>query len=68
MILHIDDKAILKADGELQYSRQRVAKFLTGNAGARVGGYGLIKLPPDRSSRPIAHYKLTNQPKTGEAP
>ena len=33
----IDDKATVKADGELQYSRQRVARFLTVSEGTLVG-------------------------------
>ena len=57
----IDDKATVKADGELQYSRQRVAQFLAVNEGTLVGGYGLVRLPDDKNrARPPAEYKLTN--------
>lgn len=57
----IDGKSVVRADGSLQYSRQYLTRFLARNAGTRVGGYGLVKLPPDQSSRPVAHYNLIQQ-------
>jgi hypothetical protein len=44
-------------------SRQRVAGFLAMNAGARVGGYCLIKLP---LTKKVAGYKLTCEPEPEE--
>ena len=58
---HIDDKPVKKEDGTFQYSRQKVAKFLKGYAGTRLGGYAFIKLPDASPNKraPAAHYKLT---------
>ena len=58
----IDDRATVSPDGGLRYSRQYVTRFLAMNVSARVGGYGLTKVPSDQTSRPIAQYKLTHQP------
>jgi putative DNA primase/helicase len=44
-------------------SRQRVASFLAGHAGTRVGGYVLSKVP---LTKKVAGYQLTYQPE--EAP
>jgi len=66
VIKQIDDKAVVRADGSLQYSRQRVASFLTGHANTRVGGYVLTKMMLGPASKEVAHYKLarTAQPAT----
>jgi hypothetical protein len=62
----IDTKAFRRSDDSLQYSRQRVARFLSRHAKARVGGYALIKLADDTTSRPIARYKLQRDRATEE--
>jgi hypothetical protein len=54
----IDDKAFVKTDGPLQYSRQRVASFLTKNIDTRVGGYVLTKITKGLTSKDTAKYKL----------
>jgi hypothetical protein len=59
IIRHIDDKATIKSDGGLQYSRQKITSFLDRQVGARIGGYVLSKFPLDRTaSRPKMAYKL----------
>jgi putative DNA primase/helicase len=58
VIEHIDDKASRKSDGSLQYSRQRVARFLKHYAGTRLGGYAFAQSKDNTRTRPIAHYKL----------
>jgi hypothetical protein len=60
----IDSKSSRKADGSIQFSRQRVASFLTRTTGTRVGGYSLTKAMLGPPSKEIAHYKLT---RTGKA-
>ena len=55
----IDDKAVVKADGSLQYSRQRVVSFLTRHTNTRVGGYLLTKNMLGPLSKEVAHYNLT---------
>jgi hypothetical protein len=55
----IDDKAVVRADGSLQYSRQRVAAWLAGHVGTRVGGYALTTIGLGPPTKPVAHYKLT---------
>jgi hypothetical protein len=54
----IDTKASRRADGSLQASRQRVARFLTVHAGTRLGGYFLEQTKDDTRTRPLAYYKL----------
>jgi len=56
----IDEKSVRNDDGSLQYSRQRVASFLTAHAGSRVGGYSLNSKNIGPESAPVAHYKLAN--------
>jgi putative DNA primase/helicase len=60
VIKAIDDKATVSTDGNLQYSRQRVAGFLAGHINTRVGGYALTKVMLGPPSKEIAHYKLTH--------
>ena len=57
---HIDDKPVKKDDGSFQYSRQKIAKYLKGYAGTRLGGYAFIKLTDASPNKraPAAHYKL----------
>jgi hypothetical protein len=62
VIKSIDDKATVRADGSLQYSRQRVAGFLTGHINTRVGGYVMSKVMLGPPSKEVAHYKLTYRP------
>jgi hypothetical protein len=64
VIKSIDDKATARADGSLQYSRQRVAGFLAGHINTRVGGYVLSRVMLGPPSKEIAHYKLTCHPET----
>ena len=60
VIQHIDTKATVKADGNLHYNRQWVARFLQKTAGARVGGFGFTKVEdPTARAREPALYKLT---------
>src|SRR5262249_10775461 len=62
----IDMKPTRKADGAMQYSRQRIARYVGKLAGTRMGGYALIKLPKDEArARPIAHYKLRQESARG---
>jgi hypothetical protein len=69
----IDDKAFVK-DGSLQYSRQRIARFLTTHTDTRVGGYVLTKVTKGLTSKETAQYKLirsttpADHPSKGEAP
>jgi hypothetical protein len=58
VIEYIDDKSRRSPDGSLQFSRQRVARFLSRYAGTRLGGYAFIQLKDETRARPIAHYKL----------
>jgi hypothetical protein len=63
VIQQIDAKATRKPDGSLQFSRQRVANFLSSHAGTRIGGYTFTKTedgegPP---SRRVALYKLEKE-------
>jgi hypothetical protein len=55
----IDDKAFVKTDGSLQYSRQRTASFLARHTDTRVGGYVLTKTMLGPPRKEVAHYKLT---------
>ena len=55
----IDTGAARKADGSLQYSRQRVAGFLSRTKGTRVGGYGLATAQIGPPSKEVTQYKLT---------
>jgi hypothetical protein len=59
VIKAIDDKSTVRADGSLQFSRQRVAGFLAGYVNTRVGGYALTKVMLGPPSKEVAHYKLT---------
>ena len=61
VILHIDDKARRKDDGSLQYNRQRVARFLEGLSGTRLGGYAFNQVKDHHLTRPIARYKLQKE-------
>ena len=54
----IDIKARRKNDGSLQYSRQKVARFLAQRTGTRVGGYTLTQNKEGPESKPIAIYTL----------
>src|SRR5262249_53851248 len=54
----IDDKAFVKTDGSIQYSRQRVASFLARHTDTRVGGYVLTKITKGLTSKDTAQYKL----------
>jgi len=54
----IDLRASRKADGSLQYNRQRVARFLTAHAGTRLGGYFLEQTKDHTLTRPLAYYRL----------
>jgi hypothetical protein len=58
----IDPKANRKSDGSLQFNRQRVASFLTANIGTRLSGYVLEQQKDDTLTRPLAYYKLQNDP------
>ena len=58
VVEHIDQKALRRDDGSLQFSRQRVARFLAIHAGTRVGGYFLEQMRDTTRTRPIAYYKL----------
>jgi hypothetical protein len=58
VIEHIDSKATRKADGSLQFSRQRVAGWLRITAGVCLGGYTLRQIKDTRRARPVTHYKL----------
>src|SRR5262249_50780350 len=49
----IDDKAIRKGDGELQYNRQFVAGFLKRHVGTRVAGYVFAQSMDDKRTRPV---------------
>jgi hypothetical protein len=59
VIEQIDIKAVRKADNTLQFSRQRVARFLDAHKSTRVGGYALIQTKSGKLSKPIAYYQLT---------
>jgi hypothetical protein len=63
---HIDEQAGRKADGSLQFSRQRIASWLAMHSGSCVGGYSLTKLAIGPQSKPVAHYKLTRTEVTYE--
>ena len=66
---HIDDKPVKKDDGSFQYSRQKIAKFLKGYAGTRLGGYAFIKLADASPNKraPAAHYKLQRDKPSGQS-
>jgi hypothetical protein len=53
----IDEKSGFR-DGEFQYSRQFVARWLQSHTHTRVGGYVLICIPVGAGVRPVSHYKL----------
>ena len=60
----IDTKASRNVDGELKFSRQRVAGFLSGNVEAYVGGYVLHQISEGPPSKRTYKYQLeqkTNQ-------
>jgi hypothetical protein len=57
----IDPKSTFKKDGSLQFSRQRVARFLAAHADTRVGGYHLEQTRDETLTRPLAYYKLNNR-------
>jgi hypothetical protein len=54
----IDLKASWKKDGNLQFNRQRVARFLSTHADTRVGGYLLEQIKDTTLTRPLAYYRL----------
>jgi hypothetical protein len=60
VVIEVIDTKSFRKDGELQFSRQRVARWLTRHSRTRAGGYTLTKLPDDDVARPIAQYRLTN--------
>ena len=62
----IDGKARRRDDGNLQYSRQWVARFLAQRAGTCVGGYVLTQGKEGPRSKEIANYMLTSTAPTGE--
>jgi hypothetical protein len=64
VIKAIDDKATVRLDGALQYSRQRVAGFLAGHVDTRVGGYGLSRVMLGPPTKQVAHFKLTQDHNT----
>jgi hypothetical protein len=43
-------------------SRQKIARFLAGHVGTRVGGYVLSKVMLGPPSKEVAHYKLAYEP------
>jgi hypothetical protein len=54
----IDQKATWKKDGNLQFNRQRVARFLAVNTNTRIGGYRLEQVKDTALTRPLASYIL----------
>jgi hypothetical protein len=54
----IDTRAVVRSDGGLQYSRQRVASWLAAHVNTRVGGFALTTAGLGPPTKPIAHYKL----------
>jgi hypothetical protein len=58
----IDPKAVWKKDGNLQFNRQRVARFLAAHTDTRVGGYLLEQKKDNTLTRPLAYYKLQREP------
>jgi hypothetical protein len=58
----IDPKATWKNDGNLQFNRQRVARFLATHIDTRVGGYLLEQKKDSTLTRPLAYYKLQQEP------
>jgi hypothetical protein len=54
----IDINARRKNDGALQYSRQKVARFLAQRTGTRIGGYTLTQNKEGPESKPVAIYTL----------
>ena len=56
--MHVDDKSHRKADGTLQWSRQRVTSFLDKLVGTRLGGYAFSRIKDEFRTRATAHYKL----------
>ena len=54
----IDQKATWKKDGNLQFSRQRVARFLSAHTDTRVGGYLLQQKRDETLTRPLGYYTL----------
>jgi hypothetical protein len=55
----IDEKSGFR-DGEFQYSRQFVARWLQSHTNTRVGGYVLTSIPVGAGTRPVSHYKITS--------
>jgi hypothetical protein len=61
----IDDNPNRKSDdGKPRYSRQKVARFCTANAGARLGGYVLEQIKDETRTRPVTHYRLRRDGRT----
>jgi hypothetical protein len=60
---HIDTKPVRKEDGSLQYSRQRIARFLTYYAGTHVGGYAFTQLKDPTLKNAVNYYKLQRSTK-----
>jgi Bifunctional DNA primase/polymerase, N-terminal len=54
----IDDKSNRRADGTLQFSRQRVAGFLAMHANTYIGGYVLEQAEDITRRRPLSRYRL----------
>lgn len=66
VFLHIDDKATRKPDGEWQWSRQRVARFLNTHVGTRLGGYAFDQIKDATRTRATAQYQLKRTEQKGE--
>jgi hypothetical protein len=62
----IDSRSTRKADGSLQFSRQRVASFLARVTDTHVGGYVLTRAMLGPPSKEVANYKLARTGKTEE--
>jgi putative DNA primase/helicase len=61
VIKYIDEKAGRKPDGNLDYSRHRVTKFLRDNRNTRVGGYAFIQIKDPLRARSPVYYKLEHR-------
>jgi putative DNA primase/helicase len=55
----IDTRASRRPDDSLNYSRQKVARFLSRTAATRVGGYSLDQRKDGPPAKQVAYYKLT---------
>jgi hypothetical protein len=57
VIQAIDEKSGYR-DGQFQYSRQFVARWLQSHTNTRAGGFVLICIPVGVGKRPVSHYKV----------